>query len=147
MGELHLEIIKNRILNDYKLDVSLGPLEIVYLEAPISKVTDFASVDTKIAGNRQFINIKLSLLPSKTSSNDEILKFDKGSEAASNIASIHPKRMAAIRQGIEIGLTHGPRISSRVSNCQVMLHFFESSRGTSESMISATVTQLLRKVN
>ena len=32
MGELHLEIIKDRILKEYGVDVFLGPLQIAYRE-------------------------------------------------------------------------------------------------------------------
>ena len=32
MGELHLEIIKDRILKEYGVDVYLGPLQIAYRE-------------------------------------------------------------------------------------------------------------------
>ena len=32
MGELHLEIIKDRILKEYGVEVFLGPLQIAYRE-------------------------------------------------------------------------------------------------------------------
>lgn len=45
MGELHLEIIKDRILKKYKVDADIGPLQIAYKEYLISEAKqtyDFA---------------------------------------------------------------------------------------------------------
>ncbi|KAJ8974319.1 hypothetical protein NQ317_010915 [Molorchus minor] len=66
MGELHLEIIKDRILKEYKIEVDLGPLQIAYREAPINAVTDSLTVETKIGNSRQYVTTKLSLVPTDT---------------------------------------------------------------------------------
>ena len=49
MGELHLEVIKDRLRSEYKLDVSLGPLIISYREMLEKRVTESISFD-KIIG-------------------------------------------------------------------------------------------------
>ncbi|XP_028137204.1 ribosome-releasing factor 2, mitochondrial [Diabrotica virgifera virgifera] len=147
MGELHLDIIKDRIMKEYKLEVELGPLQIAYKETPIEKLTDTLTVETKIGSSKQFITVKLTLQPvvDLTHSN-EVLKLDKSPEYASNIASIFPKHLVAVRQGVEVGLSHGPKISCPVINVQVILHYLEVGRGTSDTMITATVTQLIQKI-
>ena len=38
MGELHLEIIHDRLKRDYKIDCSLGKLQVAYREAPSVEV-------------------------------------------------------------------------------------------------------------
>jgi elongation factor G len=147
MGELHLEIIRDRILKEYKVNADLGPLQIAYWEAPKNKVTDTTIVDTKIGNNKQMVNVKLSIIPTnKLVLSGDIMKLDKSPDAASNIANIFPKHLLAIRQGIEVGVTHGPKIGCRVVNTEVMLHMFEVGRGTSESVIAAAVTQLVQKL-
>jgi elongation factor G len=147
MGELHLEIIRDRILKEYKVNADLGPLQIAYWEAPKNKVTDTTLVDTKIGNNKQMVNVKLSIIPTnKLVLSGDIMKLDKSPDAASNIANIFPKHLLAIRQGIEVGVTHGPKIGCRVVNTEVMLHMFEVGRGTSESVIAAAVTQLVQKL-
>lgn len=40
MGELHLDIIKERLLTEYKLDIMLGPIQIAYREALNSPVEE-----------------------------------------------------------------------------------------------------------
>lgn len=48
MGELHLEIIKDRILKQYKVDADLGPLQIAYKERVISSAKDCVNLDVTV---------------------------------------------------------------------------------------------------
>ncbi|XP_066154969.1 ribosome-releasing factor 2, mitochondrial isoform X2 [Euwallacea fornicatus] len=115
MGELHLEIIRDRILKEYKIEADLGPLQIAYREMPLQKVSDSLQVDTKIGNHKNSVLVRLSVVPSDCSSSQKALKFDKSQESASCIAGIFPKHLQAIRQGVEVGLAHGPKISSQAS--------------------------------
>lgn len=146
MGELHLEIIRDRILREYKVEVELGPLQIAYRESPINKLTEEQLTETKIANSKQSVLVKLSLLPTLQSNVKDVLRLDRSPDMASGIASIYPKHLMAVRQGVDIALIHGPKISAPVTNVQVMLHSLQVGRGTSDTFISATVTQLVQKV-
>lgn len=53
MGELHLDIIKDRIEQEYKVDVDLGPLVISYREMIEQPVTHSHSIDKIIGKYRQ----------------------------------------------------------------------------------------------
>ncbi|XP_049820193.1 ribosome-releasing factor 2, mitochondrial isoform X2 [Aethina tumida] len=112
MGELHLEIIRDRILKEYKINADLGPLQIAYKETPLEQVKKEYVVDTKIGNSKQQIEIKLSLIPVIDRISNDFLKFDKSAESASNISGIFPKHLLAIKQGIEVGLMHGPKIGA-----------------------------------
>ncbi|KAL1502026.1 hypothetical protein ABEB36_007238 [Hypothenemus hampei] len=116
MGELHLEIIRDRILKEYKIDADLGPLQIAYRETPLVKVEDSLRVDTKIGNVKNSVLVRLSIIPVEDTviSHENILKFDKLPDNASNIASIFPKHMQAIRQGIDVGLNQGPKIGCQI---------------------------------
>ncbi|KAJ8925928.1 hypothetical protein NQ315_009780 [Exocentrus adspersus] len=147
MGELHLEIIRDRILKEYKVEADLGPLQIAYRESPVRSLTDSLTLETKIGNSKQSVTVTLSLLPTdKMEDISNVMKLDKTPEAASNIAAIFPKHLLAVKQGIEVGLAHGPKVSSQVSDTYVMLHKLEVGRGTSETMIAAAVTQLVQKL-
>lgn len=37
MGELHLEIVKDRIRSDYKIEADVGPLQIAYRESVVGR--------------------------------------------------------------------------------------------------------------
>lgn len=48
MGELHLEIIKDRILTKYKIEADLGPLQIAYKEFLITSATHSHSLSLTV---------------------------------------------------------------------------------------------------
>lgn len=62
MGELHMDIVKSRILTEYKIDVDLGPLQIAYKETIEEPALDNFQVEKEIAGSKQSVNITLELL-------------------------------------------------------------------------------------
>ncbi len=39
MGELHLEIVHDRLVRDYGIECSLGKLQVAYREAPTVSIT------------------------------------------------------------------------------------------------------------
>lgn len=65
MGELHLDIVKSRLLTEYKLEVDLGPLQIAYKETIEEPVRDSVSVKKDIAGTVQEVSIEMSLVQDK----------------------------------------------------------------------------------
>lgn len=116
MGELHLEIIRDRILKEYKIEADLGPLQIAYREMGLTKVTDSINVDVKIGSHKNSVLVKMSLIPNDEATTKDVLKFDKNPDSASCIAGIYHKHMQAIRHGVEVGLSRGPKV-----NCQVRI--------------------------
>ncbi|XP_047994205.1 ribosome-releasing factor 2, mitochondrial [Leguminivora glycinivorella] len=146
MGELHLEIIKERIIREYKIDVDLGPMQIAYREALLGNGKQTMAVDRKMAGARQQVKVTLSAKNVKGVAADKVLRMDKSAESAANLAHLHPRSLSAIRQGVDTALLHGPKLGCPMMDVQVTLHWFESTRGTSDSVVAATVVQCLRKV-
>ena len=51
MGELHLEIVKDRLKTEYKIDVDMGPLQIIYKEKPLSNATETHNFHSSIGKN------------------------------------------------------------------------------------------------
>lgn len=145
MGELHLEIIRDRILKEYKIDADLGPLQIAYKEAPLTQQKLLHTMETKVGNSKHSVTITLSLIPTENIEKG-ILRLDRSAESASNISSIFPRHLQAIKQGIEFALGHGPKIGLQIINTQVMLHNFTVGKGTSDSMISAATTQCVAKL-
>ena len=62
MGELHMDIIKSRILTEYKIEVDLGPLQIAYKETIDEPATSTFSIEKEIAGSKQSVSITLELV-------------------------------------------------------------------------------------
>lgn len=146
MGELHLEIIKDRLKKNYKIDVYLGPLQIAYREAPLECAKTEHYYENKIGNTKHSVRVILSVETCEGKQSD-ILKLDKSQESASNLSKLHPKHLLAVKQGIDVGVNHGPKLGCSVVNCRFVLYFLEVGRGTSETIISAAVTQCIQKVN
>lgn len=63
MGELHLEIIKSRLLTEYKIDADLGELQIAYKETLESdSARNTISMEKEIAGSKQQVFMDMSLV-------------------------------------------------------------------------------------
>ncbi|XP_046829118.1 ribosome-releasing factor 2, mitochondrial [Vespa crabro] len=144
MGELHIEIIKERIRTEYKIDADVGPLQIAYKEAITEMIKDTFSNEYKIGKTFHSVTITLSLIPNYKQK--EILQFDHTKESASNIDDIHPKMMAAIKKGIKLALKSGPKLNSPVIDTGIKLHWLEIRKGTSDTIVSAAVTQCIKQL-
>lgn len=62
MGELHLEIVKSRLMSEFKIDADLGPLQIAYRETIENESRDTVSIEKEIAGSKQSVLIEMSLV-------------------------------------------------------------------------------------
>ena len=73
MGELHLEIIVDRLLREFNCYVNVGKPRVVYRET-IQKKTEVEGVFEKILGDKKhFGHVRLSLMPRKRGSGNEII--------------------------------------------------------------------------
>lgn len=75
MGELHLEIIKERIIREYKIDVELGPAQISYKETLVGTAKHTLAVDRKIGNARQTVKLVMSAKTVKGVSQDKVLRL------------------------------------------------------------------------
>ncbi|KAG6442041.1 hypothetical protein O3G_MSEX002102 [Manduca sexta] len=146
MGELHLEIIKERIIREYKIDVELGPLQIAYRETLLAEGKHTMNVDRKIGNARQQVKVTMSAKTVKGVAQDKVLRLNKSPDSAANLAHLLPRHLHAIRHGVQSAFMHGPKLGCPMVDVQATLHWFECGRGTSESVVTATVAQCLRKV-
>lgn len=116
MGELHIEIIKERIKTEYKIDVDLGPLQIAYKETPSQTIKDTHTVEHKIGKTKHRVMVTLSIIPTDDKEqNPDCMVLDKSQESASNLANLFPKHLLAVKNGIDSALAHGTKLGCPVS--------------------------------
>lgn len=60
MGELHLDIVRDRLVNDYKIPCAVGKLEIAYRESITGEVKHSYTYDKKISATRH-LNASLTI--------------------------------------------------------------------------------------
>jgi elongation factor G len=100
MGELHLEIVLNRLDRDYHVIVNAGKPQVVYRETIGQASEGVAIFDRDIAGTRHFAQVQLHLSPRQRGLGDTVVNRVRDE-------SIPEVFFPAIRQGIEDALTSG----------------------------------------
>lgn len=100
MGELHLEIIKDRMFLEFKLQANAGTPTVAYRETITARATASHAFDREIAGKQQFVKITLQIEPlARGAGNETVLKFRKDRMAK--------EFLTAIERGVENGLATG----------------------------------------
>ncbi|MDA7978056.1 MAG: elongation factor G [Pirellulales bacterium] len=66
MGELHLEIIKNRLLRDFKLDVKVHKPRVSYRETVAAPVEAVGECHRQMAGKTHFARLRIRLEPQQS---------------------------------------------------------------------------------
>ncbi|KAH8407354.1 hypothetical protein KR215_007669 [Drosophila sulfurigaster] len=142
MGELHMDIIKSRMLSEYKIDVDLGPLQIAYKETIESSAINTFSLEKEIAGSKQNVSITLELVNDQV----EVFSLDKSPENVQNLNALRPRILQVVRKGAISALERGPRVGGQVVDTQIRLHNVVIGRGTADSFIMAAAAQCVQKL-
>ncbi|KAH8367476.1 hypothetical protein KR200_008362 [Drosophila serrata] len=142
MGELHMDIIKSRILSEYKIDVELGPLQIAYKETIESPAITTLSVEKEIAGSKQNVSITMELVRDQS----ELFSLDKSPENLPNLNTLRPRILQVLKKGSISALERGPRVGGQVVETQIRLHNATIGRGTADSFVMATAAQCVQKL-
>lgn len=143
MGELHLEIVKSRLLSEYKIDADIGPIQIAYQETIQDAVRSKFDLKKEIEGSSQSVEIEMSLM----TDGKEIFKLDTRAEDYQTLKTLPPKLMKCIKNSVYSALERGPLVGGKVVNTYVVLHAMTISRGTAESFLSSATSQSVYKVN
>ena len=115
MGELHLEIIVDRLLREFKVEANVGKPQVSYKET----VTTTADVDCKHAkqsgGSGQYAHVKIKLYPREPG---------EGFEFKSSIVggAIPKEYIPAVQAGIEEAMQAGPLAGYNVVDIGVELY-------------------------
>lgn len=56
MGELHLEVVLQRIRSEFKVDASLGPLQVAYKETFLGNITDTFVFDKMLCIANEYLS-------------------------------------------------------------------------------------------
>ena len=114
MGELHLEIIVDRLLREFKVEANIGAPQVAYKET----IRKEASVDEKYArqsgGKGQYGHVKINIYPNK----------DKGYEFVNKIVggAIPKEYIPAVDQGIQGAMLSGVVAGYNVVDVKVELY-------------------------
>ena len=112
MGELHLEILVDRMFREYKVQASTGKPMVAYRETVTATASVTHRFDREIGGRRQFAEVTLEVSPRERSAGNEVVLAVRKNEV--------PEAMQEfVSQGVEDGLMTGvlarfPMVDMRV---------------------------------
>ncbi|KAL3669410.1 hypothetical protein V7S43_005804 [Phytophthora oleae] len=125
MGELHLDIIKERLRSDYKLEPSIGAMRVAYLESITSSVELLYTHDVMLGTDRHFAKLTVSVDPLLEHQEDNQEDEEEGSTGnvvqwKNQGAKKMPHAFAlAIEEGLLAGLSRGVMTTNRVAYVKV----------------------------
>ncbi len=115
MGELHLEIIVDRLLREFKVEANVGNPQVAYKET----VRRSADVDTKYkrqsGGSGQYGHVKIILEPNESGKGYEFINKVVG-------GSIPKEFIEPVNQGIQGAMQAGVLAGYPVVDCKVTLY-------------------------
>jgi len=117
MGELHLEIIVDRMKREFKVEANVGKPQVAYRETIRAKAADITGKHAKQSGGRgQFGHVVIDMYP---------LEEGKGYEFVNDIKGgvIPGEFIPGVDKGIQEQLKSGPLAGYPVVDLGVRLHF------------------------
>ncbi|MGP1347415.1 MAG: elongation factor G [Phycisphaerales bacterium] len=156
MGELHLEIIKNKLTRDMKVDVEVGKPKVSYREAITKPANNIRGKFVKQTGGRgQFGDCTINILPfTKEEAEAAELKFE-GNVAFENkiVGGVIPKEYIpsieyGVRQTAASGVLAGfPLINIKVELVDGSYHPVDSSQVAFEQAARLALTEACQKAS
>ncbi|KAK6108737.1 Elongation Factor G domain II family protein [Brugia pahangi] len=152
MGELHIEVVRDRLRRDYGLNVFIGSLQVAYREVIENEVRNTTVLNATFGDNelKHECRITFTVKPDKGSGKFKqvVVLLDDNNEYAG--VGIHENWLNAINEGCCNALCTGPLAGFTVYDITVILtDFVASGKRLSPALISATaskcVTEALQK--
>jgi len=115
MGELHLDIIHERIKSDFKVDADLGRLQVAYKETITSSAKKRVVFERKLADHKHLVKMELELVPNTCP--DGTVKIYRGpdKEKQENLQLVTEKLLRSISNGVQSASRNGPKLGFPVS--------------------------------
>lgn len=113
MGELHLDVLVTRLLQDFNVNVNVGKPQVVYRETITKTVDQEATFDREIGGTRNFGNVTMRIEPLKRGSGNEYVNaLGEGMLPAELLAAAE----AGAREGLLSGVVAGyPMLDMKIT--------------------------------
>ncbi|XP_069024567.1 ribosome-releasing factor 2, mitochondrial [Embiotoca jacksoni] len=142
MGELHIEIIHDRIRREYGIETHLGPLQVAYRETILREVSTADTLDRTIGERRHVVTVELTVRP---------LDIDSagGSCESAFAEELEGQLSAEIKEAVENGLRSsyllGPLLGYPLRGVSTLVQSVTTEAGTSPAMVSACVSRCMLK--
>ncbi|NXI94387.1 RRF2M factor, partial [Psophia crepitans] len=142
MGELHIEIIHDRIKREYGIETYLGPLQIAYRETILNAAQATDVLDKTVGDKRHFVTAELEVRPrlGERATTKPVIEY-----AVSVTEALSKELQGAVENGITNSCIQGPLLGFPVQDVDVTVQSLTVHPDTSHTMISACVSRCLQK--
>ncbi|XP_006275402.1 ribosome-releasing factor 2, mitochondrial isoform X1 [Alligator mississippiensis] len=141
MGELHIEIVHDRIKREYGIETYLGPLQVAYRETILNSVQATDTLDRTIGGKRHLVTVQLGVSP--WTGERTILPVIQYAENFTE--PLHPELQEAIENGISSTSLQGPLLGFPIQDVAVTVYSVTLHPDTSLPIVSACVSRCMQK--
>ncbi len=145
MGELHLEIIVDRLLREFKVDANIGKPQVAYKETIRKQVDHECKYKRQSGGSGQYGHVKLIVEPNEAGAGYEFIDNVKG-------GAIPKEYIPAVDAGIQGALQSGVLAGYNVVDIKVTLydgsyHEVDSSEMAFKIAGSMAIKEAMRKAD
>ena len=145
MGELHLEIIVDRLLREFKVEANIGAPQVAYKETIRKKVDQETKYKRQSGGSGQYGHVKMTVEPNETGKGYEFVNAVTG-------GAIPKEYIPAVDTGIQGALQSGVLAGYNVVDIKVTLydgsyHEVDSSEMAFKIPGSMAVKEAMRKAD
>ncbi|XP_036435832.1 ribosome-releasing factor 2, mitochondrial [Colossoma macropomum] len=142
MGELHIEILHDRIKREYNIETHLGPLQVAYRETILQSVTTTDTLDRTLGEKRHIVTVELTVSPWSESATGTSCNIAYDEEVEAQISA---EVREAVDNGVQSGYLQGPMLGYPVQGVSTVIRSVHVEPGTSLAMVSACVSRCMLK--
>ncbi len=117
-GELHLEVIVNKLERDFNVQARVGLPQVAYREAATRPTTQTLEYDREIGGKRQYAKLTLSLA---TRDRGAGCRYENRLPATEIYEKLQDDFLEAISEGVNDALLRGPLLGFAVQDVEIWL--------------------------
>lgn len=139
MGELHIEIIHDRIRREYGIETHLGPLQVAYRETIVQHVSTTDTLDRLTGERRHIVTVELSVRPAADAGGSCQVEFEE------QTVQLSPEMKEAVENGVHSSYLQGPLLGYPLQDVSTLIQSVHVESGTSLAMVSACVSRCMFK--
>ncbi|XP_070706244.1 ribosome-releasing factor 2, mitochondrial [Pempheris klunzingeri] len=142
MGELHIEIIHDRIRREYGIETHLGPLQVAYRETILKQVSTTDTLDRTVGERRHVATVELAVRPVDIPSTGGSCQLALTEELEGQLS---PEIKEAVENGVHSSHLQGPLLGYPLLGVSTLIQSVSMEPGTSPAMVSACVSRCMLK--
>ncbi|RVE66031.1 hypothetical protein OJAV_G00122560 [Oryzias javanicus] len=138
MGELHIEILHDRIRREYGIEAHLGPLQVAYRETVLHEASATNTLDRTVGERRHVVTVQLTVRPAEGAACEVIFTKELEEQLTAGTKE-------AVKNGVDSSCLQGSVLGSPVQGVSALIQSVTAEAGTSPTMVSACVSRCMLK--